>query len=301
MPFRRHWTVSTRLKTKNSLLLIAALIGLACNATAQRTPLYLAPPYQLYDGLDAIAKSETKVRDVIAVNRTPLFDNAPFLHLRSGDQLVRAKIDADGQAMRFSGAQGSETYYYFVRSKGKYYRISTYEQGGKLLLGTPERSLLFDWAFTIENCRALRRLLSPVWAESLSATQYKAIVQAVQKEYPEINVSPYSELREDHLVSIPSYDFAEFEGWAYDVHLNCIYRYTTRIGPKVFSIQGEPLVQGPPHVDRLEFEQEEIADSLTLDVDFETAKRKRAEYGRMIKFMEMIEEAIHPEAASPPP
>jgi len=38
----------------------------------------------LYDGLDNVARMQRNVRDALEVNRTPLFDNAPFLRLRKG-------------------------------------------------------------------------------------------------------------------------------------------------------------------------------------------------------------------------
>ncbi len=47
----------------------------------------------LYDGLDTTARNQRMVRDVTEVNRTPLFDNAPFLHLRKGDKLVKVRQD----------------------------------------------------------------------------------------------------------------------------------------------------------------------------------------------------------------
>jgi hypothetical protein len=78
--------------------------------------------------------------------------------------------------------------------------------------------------------------------------------------------------------------------------MNCIYKYTVKIGPNVFSIVGHRVLQGPRRVERDEFEGRHPSgapnDGGFFDVDPATAKVKKAEYDRMLKFREVVEAAI---------
>jgi hypothetical protein len=191
----------------------------------------------LYDGFENIALMERKVRSVVAVNRTPLFDNAPFLRLRKGTKLVKAMED-----LRDKGPSADpDKVDFYVFSDGKYYQRWTAEEGGQLLLSAASYSadncLLFDWDVTLENARALRELLPSEYGRSLSLEQYDAIVAAVLKEFPEIEVGLEDRnpsLREDRIISIPGQTLVEFQGLAYDRFGNRVYKYWVKVGLGVF-------------------------------------------------------------------
>src|SRR4051794_37216728 len=76
----------------------------------------------IYDGFNTIAGMERRVRDVKEVNRTPLFDNAPFLRLRKGDKLVQAKEVFP--AFNKPVAQPDRINYYLF-SGGRYFQLWT--------------------------------------------------------------------------------------------------------------------------------------------------------------------------------
>jgi len=255
----------------------------------------------LYDGFENFSRMEEKVRDVVELNRTPLFDNAPFLRLRPGDKLVKAKEVAE---WRKSKGEPSDKVWVYLFSKGKYYRLWTDEENGKLLLSPPfcagDSSLLFDWDATPANADALRQILPRQYTESLTREQYRAVLWAVRKNFPEIKIDPEGEhpsLKPDRMISIPNQVLFEFDGLLYDAFgTNCLYKYTVKIGPAVFSIVARPLLQGPRHVEREEFEGYKPSGKPNeggfFEVDPATAKVKKAEYDRMIQFQEVVKAAI---------
>ena len=276
------------------LLLLSAVLGLSApRAFAQGWEL-------LYDGFDAIASMESKVRNVSEVKETPLFANAPFLLLRKGDKLVKAMKDADGDGGK--PVANPDKVDVYVLSDGKYYQRWTNETDGKLSLSaafhSAENCLLFDWDVNLENARALRKLLPLEYAESLTIGQYQAILKATEEKFPEIKINYESAnpgLREDRIMTIANRNFAVFEGLAYDSFRNCIYKYSIRLGPSVFSIHGLNLLQGPRHVERSEFERVDVLGpngNRGQDVDPQTARVKKAEYDQMILFQQMVTKAI---------
>jgi hypothetical protein len=273
------------------------------------TPAVFSQCGVLYDGIDTIASNQRKVRDVTEVNPTPLFDNAPFLHLRKGDKLVKARRDfGDYRGKPVSKpVSDPDRIDYYLLSGGNYYLIETEEENGKLLLSPVVGAfncLLFDWEMTMENAKALRELLpKEEYAHSLTIEQYDAIVASVGKEFPEIEFRHRWELKlcEGRLVSIPGHHLVEFQGLAYDRFENRLYNYTLRIGPEVCSITEEVLAQGPKHVERYEFEGEEgggISGPAPWKPDAKTAKIKKAEYDKMMKFQNLVMDAINSKARS---
>ena len=84
---------------------------------------------------------ECEVRDATELDRTPIFDNAPFLHLRPGDKLVKAKINTRGKGPPAAEPSRSE---YCLLSGGRYFLLRTNCDESKLRLESPDESLLFD-------------------------------------------------------------------------------------------------------------------------------------------------------------
>ena len=269
----------------------------------------------VHDGLYTIAPNQSKLRDVTEVNRTPLFDNAPFLHLRKGDKLVKAREDFGDYDHNYRGKPVSHPdtnrINYYLLSGGNYYLIETEEEKGKLLLPAyfgADNCLLFDWELTMENAKALRELLpkNEEFAQPLTIEQYEAIVASVGKQFPEIEFRPRAELElcEGRLVSVLSHHWVEFQGLTYDRSENRLYNYTLRIGPEVCSITGVVLAQGPKNIERYEFEGNAnmvgISGPGPWKPDARTAKIKRAEYDKMVKFQKLVKDAINSNARSQP-
>lgn len=280
---------------KRLLFLLLATLGMPlCVAFSQREEV-------LYEGFLNIASMQRKVRDVVEVKRSPLFDNAPFLRLREMDQLVKAKeVHQEGKPFA-----NPERISYYLLSGGTYYELWVQEENGRLLLSPyfygADACLLFDWDLTLANARSLRKILPTEFSESLTRNQYGTILSAVRKEFPEINVG-WEEAnpawQPERMISIPGQTIVEFQGLGYELVENCIYKYWIRIGPSVFSITGVRILQGPKRVERSEFERER-SDGPALpnanpssDVDPKTAKIKKAEYDRMVKFRELVRNVI---------
>jgi hypothetical protein len=262
---------------------------------------YSQPPERICDGFESIVGMQRKVYDVVEVNRTPLFENAPFLRLKKGDKLVRAKEDmSDGKGKSAGNGQA----WYYLLSEGKYYQLWTEEEEGKLLLSPAfcgaQYCLCFDWDFSMANARALHEIWP--YNKTISPAQYLVLYRLVKEEFPEAVVvvrgMPAStDITEDRIVSFSGHLFAEFQGIA--CVGDTIYKYIIRIGPGVFSIHGLPLIRGPKYVARDEFEEGHYGGINGRDpyhIDPEKAKIKKAEYDRMVRFRELIRSVLYPKA-----
>jgi len=273
--------------------LFAAIVWLPAPPASAQTLL-------LYDGFDDVHAGARHVRDVVEVKRSPLFDNAPFLRLRLGDKLVRAK---EQFATNDKPVADPDRVGYYLCSNGKYYLLWTEERGGKLLLSNSAYSacacLLFDWDLTLDHARALRQLLAGHYVRSITTEQYRAIGNSLGQVFPGITVRPPFDIdiQPDQLISIPGQAVAEFQGIAYENPWNCLVRYTVKLGPHVCTVTGQVLVQGPPHVNRSEFEGDDYSGpnaGVPTPIDPETAKRKQAQFEAMTKFQNVVLKVIGP-------
>jgi hypothetical protein len=257
----------------------------------------------LYDGfgeIESLASRSREIYDATEIQRNPVFENVPFLRLRQGDKLVTAKERPQGKDLMSPNKKDEVNYYLFSREK--YYRLDNItEKNGKLSLQKNsyiiKYCLLFDWDLTLENARVLRNLLPIIYVNSLTRDQLHAIENNVQKDFPSSVERRYSlDLEEDHIRSIPGQSFAEFHGLTYEGFSNCIYHYIIRIGPSTCTIIGKIRVQGPPNVERDEFEDPGPRNGPNgpgpWHVDPQKAKIKRAEYDRMMSFRKLVNEAI---------
>lgn len=256
----------------------------------------------LYDGFDDLAKMQREVREVTEVRRDPLFDNAPFLHLRDGDKLVKAKeVRREGKP-----TADPERISYYLFSAGKYYQLWTDEKATLELSAafySANACLLFDWEPTMANAQALRKLLPNEFAGSIPRERYDTIMQAVRRQFPELDytIDTYQPaVKPDRLVSIPGHVAFEFEGISYASFSLRFHRYTIRIGPHDCQIAGQLLLQGPRPVDRWEFER--VFDDGpngfdSGDVDPKVAKVKKAEYDRMVQFDTLVMGFLFPKPA----
>lgn len=243
-------------------------------------------------------------RDIEEVTRIPLFDNAPFLRLREGDKLVKVVIHPSSREIGKPDSVG-----YFLQSGGEYYLLQWVdkEDHGKLLLSKPYYSLMFDWDFTMENANALRMLSGYSTANNINEGPYNAIIAAIDKAYPKRGLADIPrclgrpDRRPDKIVSIPGQTYALFTGVAYDFDEDSIVQYWVKIGPHVFTVIEQILIQGPESVDVGETElQDDSAGRIGPPEppdprEIEYVKIKKAQYEKMLKFEKLIYAVIHPD------
>ena len=280
------------------LLLLCWLAIVAVSSDFSRRADSDSPWIVEFDALDSIQPNSWSLSDVAEVSRDPLFDNAPFLHLRHGDKLVHAKYPSKGF---------SQEAYYLV-SQGKYYQIVARVEGGKLLLDDDwllRDPLLFQWEFTLPHAKVLADLEKGS-TQGMNLIQYAAIYDSIRKRFPGRECqSPGSiEIPEDRIIPIPGQSVAEFQRIAYNSTFNRLERYVLRIGPATCTMRAQVLIQGPPRVDRWEFDEEYVrkinADpgangpALLPDPDSDTAKIKRAEYIEWLAFQTIVLDVISP-------
>lgn len=80
-----------------------------------------ACPILYHDGLQQLVVNIRKVDDVQVVDRTPIFDNVPFLSLKKGDRFVRAKMwSENGKGVK---PGFSDQYFYFVHAGDQYFLV----------------------------------------------------------------------------------------------------------------------------------------------------------------------------------
>lgn len=99
----------------------------------------------VFDGRKSLAYDlQEKVGEPRVIERTPIFDNAPFLKLKAGDKLVRAKGWSKGG--KGDKPQFNEFESYFLLTGGKYYRLDWggVQRNKKPVLLSAYQSLLFD-------------------------------------------------------------------------------------------------------------------------------------------------------------
>jgi hypothetical protein len=251
-----------------------------------------------YDASKSIQPEDAKwLSNVSEVNHTPLFANVPFVHLRPGDKLVSA----------VEPSKGTPRQAYCVLSHGKYCEFEAREEHGKLLLADDwlrRDPVLFHWEFTLPHATVLSKLVRSE-ANEVNLHQYVDICGSMQKRFPGMECrSPSSiDLVKDRVLPAPSPQVAEFQGIAYNSALNRLERYSLKIGPDTCTMKAEVLIQGPPRVERYEFDEEYVRknnESPSLNGTFyrmpdpEAAKQKRAEYREWLAFQTIILDVIAP-------
>ncbi|EDY21899.1 hypothetical protein CfE428DRAFT_0024 [Chthoniobacter flavus Ellin428] len=85
----------------------------------------------------------------------------------------------------------------------------------------------------------------------------------------------------------------EFRCLSFDEYRDCIYDYTIRISRSNLLITGMNVLQGPRYVSKDEFENSDGDSSLPnapppRTIDPATAKLKKAEYDKMVRFQDAL-------------
>ena len=246
--------------------------------------------YIIYDQYDSSHyEPELKVEHV-AGTPTPLFSNASFLQLKPGDKIVYASQKIPKSDSPWEGE--------YLVSGDRYYQLDEKKNGQIIcspLVHEGSSWVFYHWVFSMENAEALRKLLPQEYSESITTKQYTLISEKIRNQFPSLS-TPYCIPKNPSRIELPGHQAAKFEGIAFDRYRDRIYKYTLLIGPDVFTILGETLIQGPPVVQRYEFEGVKESNSLNgpppIEIDPATAKTKRAEFEEMTRFQNLMNSVL---------
>ena len=240
-----------------------------------------------FDGRDSVKRSiQEKVAEPQKVQRTPLFDNLPFLKLKAGDQLIKARAWRKMSKGRKAAFDAKESY--FLLSEEKYYGLETNEWEGKLQLRSDYYSLLFDWDVTLANAT----MLQPDSDEAITPESFQKLKGALRENFPEsLRDTKEIKIESPRLEGEGKSRRAIFQGLGFNRFKNTIFEYRSEIGNETYVQYRKDLIVGPSRVERREFEGEEshgMNGRGAYHPDPQTAARKRAEFDRMQKFQAIV-------------
>ena len=232
------------------------------------------------------------------VQRAPLFDNLPFLRLKEGDKLLLGPAWSPS----FKGAPGrySERDSYFVLHEGRHFRLRAQEGNGVLNLDEVSDSVHLDWDVSLLSATLLKQKLGSAMLQ-LQPRALAGLREAVRKQFPKAWIADAApQLREPRVEGEGAAKTAIFESLEFDPYENAIFHARLSIGNSRFVIERRPLLQGPPRVERREFEGEFVGSqqgfspsrinaAVRIPPDPATAALRRKEYQRMREFQRLIE------------
>ena len=170
---------------------------------------------RLWNGFSQLEGEVRKVTDVTPVERSPLFDNLPFVRLRAGDKFVRAREwSENGKGMKPGFSEDQDN---FLFSKGKYFHVWAYEDSGKHKLRSVYDCLSFDWDVTVANALAWKNLAD--FDHQMTVREYKSVITSLHDKMPD--QKDYSnlagvEINEPKLVTLPCGNNVVIEGIEFD-------------------------------------------------------------------------------------
>lgn len=247
----------------------------------------------VFDGRDYVKYAiQEKVAEPHEVHRTPLFEDLPFLKLKAGDQLIKARRWRDFH--KGVKADFEKTESYFLLSGGKYYRLDARERNGKLDLISHNYSLLFDWEVTLANAK----LLEQVSGEAITPKSLEDLKVELRKEFPEsLREAGEIKIEAPHLEGEGKLRRAIFEGLSFERSDDTISKYRFEVGNETYQVYLKKLIIGPRIVEPEEFgepEHNDFPNITTANRRFvitptpEEALKKRAEFVRMQKFQAIV-------------
>lgn len=244
--------------------------------------------------------SEKTVGSPLEVVKMPVFDNAPFLHLKLGDKLVRGRRYIP--MMKGDPAAFNDHDSYFLSSGGQFYDVNDFGREMKLKLWDVSTACHFAWDLNLENASELHKIStrSSTFEFLLSLEQYRAIRQAAGEHFADaLRDDTGLTINQPHIVAAEKY--AVFESINFDRHTDTIFQYHVAIGPGVYRIRRKPLIVGPRRVRREEFEGREgggINGPGPYRPSKAEAAQARAEYQKMQAFHGIVAAALPKSARS---
>ena len=237
-------------------------------------------------------RAEEKVGVLREVQRAPLFDNLPFLRLKPGDKLLRGPAWRDRRKAEEAHFEKQDSY--FVLHKGHYYELETWQEKGALSLHEVTDSVLFDWDVSVQSAALLKNLLR-LQRWSIQPQNFLAMREAVREQFPEAWVAEAApQLREPLVEGEGEARAAIFESLEFDPYENAVFHTRLSIGNSRFLLERRTLIQGPPRIERSEFEGSKPsrgpnAGGMRHQPSPEETALRRLEYKRMRLFQRLIE------------
>lgn len=236
---------------------------------------------------------QEKVGEPREIKRMPVFDNLPFLKLKTGDQLVKARRwmkSRKGSQPRFD-----ENESYFILSDGQYHSLQwkVKEQGEKLVLESAYLSLLFDWDVSLANAK----LLGDDFGNPITLKSLAALKNTLRKDFPR-TLRDVGEVKiaAPYLAGIGRSKRAVFQGLGFDLYENTIFKYQFDVGNETYIQYRKNLVVGPRRVDRDEFEGVESHGNANAPAPYtptpEAAAKAFFEYEQMKKFQAIVDKFL---------
>lgn len=233
------------------------------------------------------------IGDERVLTRAPLFDDAPFLRLRSGDSLVEGRR---WHAAHHKGGIGhfEATPSVFLRSDGRLFDLLTELKSGRLDLRFAANSTLFDWDVSLKNAGQLQRLfLSDIKRKTFSLAQFEIIKKAVRAQFPEaVRDDSTPQIAPPALIGPANARRAVFEGLFYNGV--AVHKFRLEIGSGFWRYSMRPFLVGPPRVDRSEWDEKARVHGVINGpaygpLNADTIARKRAAYDKMRAFDTLME------------
>ena len=244
---------------------------------------------------------EDKVSDPHIVQRAPIFDNAPFLKLRKGDKLVRAKGWSKGG--KGEKPQVNEFESYFLLNGGKYYRLDWggVQRNKKPVLLSADQSLLFDWDVSLANAKLLVKIDKNQFGESIIAKKFVNLKNALRKDFPNtLRDVGFVKINAPRLQGKGKTRRVIFQGLNFSRFTKTVFQYQLEVGNGIQIYYSKKLIVGPRRVLPEEFEAYKgngyPNDRGSYTPDPARAAKARAAFNRMEKFRAIVNKFL----AQPP-
>jgi hypothetical protein len=228
--------------------------------------------------------------------RTPLFDNLPFLKLRAGDNFVKGR--GWSKVPKHSGFSKED--YYFVFSSGKYYDLlGAWDEGkNRYLAYCGDFSLLFDWDVTLENATALKNIRAS-GCPAVSAKGYASLKAAIRAKFPgSIRTEEEIKLSPPHFEGEGRQARVVFEGLEFDQHYsNTVFQYRLEIGNEIYQEMRKFLIVGPRYLDKSEVDPKPSSGRnapIFLPSSPEALRARQAAYAESQKFFKLVRPFLLP-------
>jgi hypothetical protein len=254
-------------------------------------------PTSAFDSHSYLAYTEEKVGEPREISQTPIFQNAPFLKLRPGDKLIRAKKWNDR-------TKGSESHFdknesYFLQTGGKYYLLQWSNAKDQALnLKSSYLSLLFDWEVNLKNALALQEIDDRRWENRIAPRSLGELKAALKEDFPEtLRYTGEIAITKPHLQGTGEARRMVLQRLVFERFYDIIYLYQIEIGQNIYVWYRQPFIVGPRHVEHVEFDIGSLSPpSDTYRTDFDRSPegkaiariRAREEYERMTAFQNIV-------------
>ena len=255
------------------------------------------------DQFDRFSASSNEFRLLETLNRTPLFDNLPFLKLRTGDQIVRGQVfyQPVGKGIKIKAEPRWSEPLLFLQRGGKRTKLYALEEAGKLQLVSPTEIPYFDWAPTRENADALFEFCQP--KPRISLAQLANLDAELQPEFAEYLGAGLTPLLKEGANAVPGFLFETREkealkfvyaGFGYNSEKE-VFQYRFTLGAHGWREVRAPLISAPPRPRSSLAPQQAASKRDLLPRDLVLHRRQQAQNARCIRFEAIVTRVLNPQ------